>query len=601
MTVLDDLLPEPRLREVDHVDVGVPLARAHEAVRHLDLNRSVPVRALFSLRTLAKRLHGESPKADSLRLDDIGAPGTGFHIVRDEPASFVVASVGRFWQPDIEFADAPSERFAAFDEPGWGKLAWELRFEPLGEHRTRIVVEVRVTATDDDSWRRFRRYFYLIGPFSRFIRRHVLELAVKELGAPESEELTRPLAGDELVPEARAQVTHGITIDAPPRAIWPWLVQMGCGRGGWYSYDRLDNAGVPSARRILPELQTLRVGDELAASPRSPEGFSVERLEPERALVLHGLFDLEAERRVPRGEARPPEYLEVSWAFVLEPLGPSATRLVVRVRADLMPDRRAARAFRLHVVHRIMQTEQLRNLKRRAEGTLPKHVDTARDVGEGLVGALGMLIDLGTPFLRGMRSHFGLTKEEAARAYPGDGAVPDPRWGWTHGVEIDAAPERVWPWIAQMGQDKAGFYSYQWLENLVGCDIQNSAVVRPEWQRLRPGDAFKLHPTAPPLEVREVEEGRHFLVTAGLEPEAGEPLDAKHAKRGVRVSWLFMVEPLEGGRSRFVSRYRVSYGEDVRERLTYGPWLAESLGFVMDRAMLLGVKSRAEAARAGSS
>lgn len=591
MSHLDRFVPEPRLREVNHVDVGVPLVRAHDLVRHLDLASSALVRALFVLRTIPSRARGETPPRESLRLDDIGAAGTGFQIFVDEPTSFLVGSVGRFWESDIPFRTVPAQDFGAFEEPGWGKLAWEIRFEARGDHATRITVEVRVTAGDDAAWQKFRHYFALIGPFSRFIRRHVLELVVRRLGTPEADELVRALPGDDLLPNAKAQVTQGITINAKPETIWPWLVQMGCGRGGWYSYDLFDNGGEPSARRIEHELQSLTVGDELAATPDGPEGFIVERIDPERCLLLRGLFDTEAERRVLPGESRPARFIEVAWAFVLEPLDSETTRLIARVRADLVPDRKLLRTLQTRIVHRVMEARQLENIRCRAEGQLRKHATTAGDVSEGLVGALGMAFDFGTPFLRGARSHWGLAKEDAERVYPGDDIVPQPNWSWTHAVEINAGAARVWPWIVQMGQDKAGFYSYQWLENLVGCDLENADKVHPEWQSLGVGDPFRLHPKAPPLTVASIAAGRHLIVssptTVAQASERGEDF--------VAVSWGLFVEALAGDRCRFISRYRVAHGSGIRGRLAYGPSFAESVGFIMDRRMLLGVKQRAEA------
>lgn len=71
------------------------------------------------------------------------------------------------------------------------------------------------------------------------------------------------VAGDELLPDARAELTHRVQIRAPASAVWPWLVQMGPRRGGWYSWDLLDNGGVRSADRILAEFQALAVGDVL--------------------------------------------------------------------------------------------------------------------------------------------------------------------------------------------------------------------------------------------------------------------------------------------------------------------------------------------------
>lgn len=98
------------------------------------------------------------------------------------------------------------------------------------------------------------------------------------------------LPGDALLTDVQGQMTHAITIHAPPAQIWPWLVQMGGGRAGWYSLDALDNAKVRSDIRVRSDLQDLRVGDILPATPDDPSGFEVLTLEPPHTLVLGGLF-----------------------------------------------------------------------------------------------------------------------------------------------------------------------------------------------------------------------------------------------------------------------------------------------------------------------
>jgi hypothetical protein len=233
-------------------------------------------------------------------------------------------------------------------------------------------------------------------------------------------------------------------------------------------------------------------------------------------------------------------------------------------------------------------------MKTDAAANSPVH---ARDVVSGIVGAAGIAIDLATPFLRPLRGHWGMSRAEALRSFPGDECVPEPVWSWTHAVEIDARVDQVWPWVAQIGQDKAGFYSYQWLENLAGCRIRNADAIDPEWTELHVGDAFRLHPSAPPLRVTQVEPGRYFVVRD--EPAARPDANAG-GEHWVHVSWLFMVEPIGYGRSRLISRYRVAYGRSWQMRLLYGAWTIESIGFVMDRRMLLGVKQRAERASAKS-
>lgn len=195
-----------------------------------------------------------------------------------------------------------------------------------------------------------------------------------------------------------------------------------------------------------------------------------------------------------------------------------------------------------------------------------------------------------TPFLRRARSHWGLDRKAATQVYPGDDIVRDPTWSWTHGIEIDASAADVWPWIAQISSDKAGFYSYQWLENLAGCAIENADAIHPNWA-ITEGDELRMHPKMPPLKAVSVEPGRYFVVHG--------PADKQAQERGdpwVEVSWLFFLEPLSDRRCRFISRYRCATSPDRATRLQFGPTLLEPIGFAMDRRMLIGVKERAERA-----
>jgi len=183
------------------------------------------------------------------------------------------------------------------------------------------------------------------------------------------EDATKLLPGDDLVPMAEAIDTRSIEIDASPAKVWPWLLQMGFGRGGWYSYDQLDMSH-PSLDHIDPALQTLAVGDIVPVSPGG--GFAVRVLEPDQALVLYADRDsMVAQAKAARATtvstaedtgATPPgtesateempanlkwtgAYLDTtmpgefsaSWAFVLEPTDDGRTRLIERFRAAMEP------------------------------------------------------------------------------------------------------------------------------------------------------------------------------------------------------------------------------------------------------------------------
>ena len=155
-------------------------------------------------------------------------------------------------------------------------------------------------------------------------------------------------------------------------------------------------------------------------------------------------------------------------------------------------------------------------------------------------------------------------------------------------MEIDAPADEVWGWVAQIGADRGGFYSYQWLENVAGCGVRNAERVHPEWE-VHLGDGLLLHPKMPALPVVMVNPGRYF-VAFGAPPEA----EKAAGKPWMAGSWLFFIEPLGERRCRLVSRYRSDCSDDVATRLSSGETLVEPVGFAMDRRMLLEIKSRAE-------
>jgi hypothetical protein len=181
-----------------------------------------------------------------------------------------------------------------------------------------------------------------------------------------------PLPGDRLVASPRMTTTHATTIDAPPAAVWPWLVQMGWGRGQWYTARWVDRllfpANGPSADRIVPELQHLAVGDRILDGP--PEAgcaFVVAALEPERHLVLHS-----TEHLPPGWAERFGATIDFSWAFVLRDLGGGRTRFVFRSRASASPW--WVEAFYVAAIvpaDLVMSRQMLRGVRERAERTTP--------------------------------------------------------------------------------------------------------------------------------------------------------------------------------------------------------------------------------------
>jgi hypothetical protein len=191
--------------------------------------------------------------------------------------------------------------------------------------------------------------------------------------------------------------------------------------------------------------------------------------------------------------------------------------------------------------------------------------------------------------IRPWHSRWGATRKEADMVLPGDEIVPHPDHQATHAITIDAPPLDVWPWLVQMGQNRGGFYSYAWLENLAGCEIHNAERIIDEWQTIRAGDVLWLHPRENPLPIISVEKNRS-LVVGGAVPDEGS--DGSTAVYG--GTWSFFLEPLDERKTRLIIRIRWRRKPGVKSWL-YDYLLLEPAHFVMERKLMLGVKSRAEA------
>jgi hypothetical protein len=168
-----------------------------------------------------------------------------------------------------------------------------------------------------------------------------------------NDEVTRQLPGDELLPGAGLVTTRAVTVDAPPAAIWPWLAQMGGGRGGAYTYDWIENLlglNMHSADKILPEYQDIKVGDEIPLGPGRPV-MQVEVLDPPRNLAIR--------------------YADLNWVwiFALAPEGGS-TRLISRNRIAISSLAPVSRLFYMMMMEPgslIMERKMLLGIKQRAE------------------------------------------------------------------------------------------------------------------------------------------------------------------------------------------------------------------------------------------
>jgi hypothetical protein len=164
---------------------------------------------------------------------------------------------------------------------------------------------------------------------------------------------------------------------------------------------------------------------------------------------------------------------------------------------------------------------------------------------------------------------WGATPEEQVTLLPGDEEVPDAVDQTTRAITMDAPIGEVWPWLAQLGQDRAGFYSYRWLEDLAGCRMPDERRIHPEWQRREVGETLPLHP-ATGLEVRRFEPPASLALAGG---------------------WSLTLRELPSGRTRLLARGRTAPGLVAASYAA----LLELPHFVMERKMLLGIRQRAEA------
>jgi hypothetical protein len=176
---------------------------------------------------------------------------------------------------------------------------------------------------------------------------------------------------------------------------------------------------------------------------------------------------------------------------------------------------------------------------------------------------------------------WGATDEEVGEALPGDDLIADADLSATRAISIRASADQVWPWIAQLGQGRGGFYSYDFIENLVGCDMHSADSIVPEWQDVAVGDEVRLAPEVG-LVVIGLEPVRSLVLRGGIPiGKTAPPYD---------FTWAFVLRDQPDETTRLL----------VRERYAYTRWWAplivesaEAVSFLMSQKMLRGIKDRA--------
>ena len=186
--------------------------------------------------------------------------------------------------------------------------------------------------------------------------------------------------------------------------------------------------------------------------------------------------------------------------------------------------------------------------------------------------------------------NWGATREEVDAIHPGDDLVAGPVTTSTYAVTVQAPAETVWSWLVQIGQDRGGMYSYEWLENLFGLDIHNADRIHEEWQLLAVGDAVRVVPRGK-LGMRE---GYAFRV-ALVDPPRALVLRQQPPEHPWDSTWAFLVVPDSADHCRLLSRSRTAKASGVAGIASLlAAALMEPVILLMTRRMLVGIKRRAE-------
>lgn len=212
------------------------------------------------------------------------------------------------------------------------------------------------------------------------------------------EEVRGAYPGAAPIPDGKRGATMAITIDAAPSRVWPWLVQMGCNRAGFCSWDRLDNGGVPSAREIHPEWQDTAIGDRLGSTPSGKAWFEVAALEPERFLGLRAPLGASG-RPFETSGVRPRVYSDSLWGFQLKEVPGGRTRLGRQRLRGQPPAHPRDRRLPLLGASALDHADATANLKRRAEGAT-RAIGGAlapSGVAQGLMFLPGVLVSAARP------------------------------------------------------------------------------------------------------------------------------------------------------------------------------------------------------------
>ena len=201
------------------------------------------------------------------------------------------------------------------------------------------------------------------------------------------------------------------------------------------------------------------------------------------------------------------------------------------------------------------------------------------------------------PLIKTRYQTWGATAEDMARPLPGDERVPKSIVTNNLAITINAKAADVWPWIAQLGQERGGMYSYELLENLIGCKMRNAEQVKPEWE-MKVGDLMRMGPPGYPVDQVVALERGHWLLMAGANPKTGvvEPIQPGQTTY-TNYTWLLYLDERPDGTTRLISRSHLDYAPRSFGFKLIWEVFTDPIGCVMTRKMLLTIKQRVEQAK----
>lgn len=209
---------------------------------------------------------------------------------------------------------------------------------------------------------------------------------------------------------------------------------------------------------------------------------------------------------------------------------------------------------------------------------------------EGFEGFILIIVcTLFWPILRYILRNIGTTLEEREREWPGDTLLERADRTSTRAINIDTNPQNIWPWIVQIGRDKAGFYSYEAVENLAGLDVKNRETIVPEFQTLREGEFISLHPNGQGVYADKIKPNEHLICRDWKDDSKIEELRPVSKK-----TWSFYIVQVNADRSRLIIR---SCEETLRPDFLHvlvTLLFMDPIDFVMEYKMLRTIKRLTE-------